>query len=357
MRIVGVRTARLEVPGQENLVTGEPSVVGFLHVAVDTDEGLVGESIVFAFDPRHLDVYRAMVSFLGQQVAGDDPTSTERIWQKLLAAAGPFGRSGVSMVGVSAIDRACWSLAAQSAVRPIHQLLGVVRDTVPAYGSGLWLSRTVDQLIADAADMLRAGFRGIKMRIGKAHLEEDVERVRAVRAAIGPDIALMVDANKRLTVDHAVRLGRRLEQFELAWFEEPVQAHDLAGSARVAAALDTPIASGESEYTRSGFRAILEARAADILMPDISRIGGVTEMMRVARLAEAYDVPVTPHHYAYECIQVLAAVANGTWLEVVPWFSTIYRDQLQIVDGRVAVPNSTGGFDLDPVAIERYRVD
>jgi L-alanine-DL-glutamate epimerase-like enolase superfamily enzyme len=357
MRIVGVRTTKLGVPGQEDVLTGDSRAVGFLHVAVDTDAGLAGESVVFALEPRHLDVFRAMVAFLGQEVAGDDPTATGRIWQKLWTRIAAFGRSGVAMVGVSAIDRACWSLAAQAAGRPIHRLLGGVRDSVPVYGSALWLSRTTEELVADAAALLGQGFRGIKMRVGKARLEEDVERVAAVRAAIGPDVALMVDANKRFTANHAIRLGRRLEPYDLTWFEEPVEAHDLAGSARVAAALDTPVASGESEFSPAGFRALLERGAADIVMPDIARVGGLTGLLKAAHLADAFGVPLSPHHYPYESCQVLGGISGGTWLEHVPWFDDIYRDRLELVEGRLVLPADPAGFRLDADAIERYRVD
>jgi L-alanine-DL-glutamate epimerase-like enolase superfamily enzyme len=330
--------------------------MAFLLVAIETDEGLTGQSLVFAFDPRHAEVLRPMVAFLGEEISGEDPTNPGRVWEKLWARAGSFGRAGVAMVGASAIDRACWNLAAQAAGRPIHRLLGSVRDSVPVYGSALWLFRTIDELTADATDLVARGFRGIKMRVGKPRLEDDVDRVRAVRQVIGPDIALMVDANKRFTPDHAIRLGRRLEPFDLTWFEEPVPAHDLAGSARVAAALDTPIASGESEYTRHGFRALIEAKAADVLMPDISRVGGVTELVKVIHLAEAFDLPVSPHHYPYESIHVLASAPNGTWVEDVPWFSTVYQRPLELVDGRVSLPDEPGGIGLDPEAIERYRV-
>jgi L-alanine-DL-glutamate epimerase-like enolase superfamily enzyme len=355
MRIVRVRTAKLELPDEHDLLSGDPRTMGVLHVVLETDTSLAGETVVVAFDPRHVDVVRPMVDLLGEEVIGEDPTATERIWQRLLARAGSFGRSGVAMIGVSAIDRVCWSVAAQAAGRPIHRLLGGVRDSVPVYGSGLWLFQTTDELIAEARTLVQRGFGGIKMRIGKARMDEDVERVRAVRDAVGPDIALMVDANKRFTVDHAIRLGRRLEPCNLAWFEEPVQAHDLSGSARVAAALDTPVASGESEYTVHGFRAMLEAGAADILMPDISRIGGVTGILKVAHLAEAFDVPVSPHHHPYESIQVLGGIANGTWLESVPWFDGLYEEPLAPVDGRVDLPDDPVGFRLDLEALERLR--
>jgi L-alanine-DL-glutamate epimerase-like enolase superfamily enzyme len=197
----------------------------------------------------------------------------------------------------------------------------------------------------------------MKMRLGKPRLEEDVERVRAVRAAIGPDIALMADANQGFTVDHAIRLGRKLEDFDLTWFEEPVAAYDLAGSAQVAAALDTPIASGETEYARYGFRDMLQARAADVLMPDLGRVGGVSEFVKVAHMADALDIPVSSHIYTEQSLALVASLGNATYLEHMPWFGGLFRERLELVDGRAMVPERPGfGFTFDPDAIDRWRL-
>jgi L-alanine-DL-glutamate epimerase-like enolase superfamily enzyme len=178
---------------------------------------------------------------------------------------------------------------------------------------------------------------------------QDAERVRAVRQAIGPGIRLMADANQGLNEAQAIRLGRMLEEYDLTWFEEPLPAWDLEGVARVAAALDTPIASGETEYTRYGFRGMLALRSADVLMPDLQRVGGVSEFMRVGHMAESHDVPVSSHLFPETSIQVLGALANAIYLEYMPWFSSLYRERLEFVDGDAVVPERPGwGFTLDP---------
>jgi L-alanine-DL-glutamate epimerase-like enolase superfamily enzyme len=167
----------------------------------------------------------------------------------------------------------------------------------------------------------------------------------------------MVDANQGFTVDHAIKLGRRLEQFDLVWFEEPVLAYDLEGSSQVADALDTPIASGETEYTRYGFRQMIEMRAADILMPDLARVGGITEFLKVAHMAEAFDIPVSPHVFTEQSLQIMGAIPNGIYLEHIPWFSPLYDKKLKIQGGLIEVPQNPGlGFVFDPNAIERYRI-
>ncbi len=195
------------------------------------------------------------------------------------------------------------------------------------------------------------------MRLGKPRVDEDVERVAAVRDAIGPDVALMADANQGFTVSHAVRLGRRLEEFRLDWFEEPVPAWDLEGHATVAAALDTPIASGETEYTRYGMRDMLKAKAVDILMPDLQRIGGLTEFRRVANLASSWDVPISTHIFTEQSLSIAGCAPNCIYLEHMPWFECLYRERMRLVDGRMAMPEGDGlGFTFDSDAVDRYRI-
>ena len=147
-----------------------------------------------------------------------------------------------------------------------------------------------------------------------------------------------------------------LEPYGLTWFEEPLPAYDLEGVARVAAALDTPIASGETEYTRYGFRRMLALRSADVLMPDLQRVGGVTEFLRVGHMADAFDIPVSSHLFPEMSVQLLAALGNATWLEHMPWFAPLYAGELEMRDGEVVVPEAPGwGLGLDPATIKRFK--
>ncbi|MGB6558165.1 MAG: mandelate racemase/muconate lactonizing enzyme family protein, partial [Pseudolabrys sp.] len=201
---------------------------------------------------------------------------------------------------------------------------------------GLWLSSSDKELVAEAERFAAAGFRAMKMRLGSPEPATDVARVRAVRTAIGPKIKLMADANQGLTENQAIRLGRALEEFDLTWFE------------RVAAALDTPIASGETEYTRYGFRRMLELRSADILMPDLQRVGGVSEFIRVGHMAESYDIPVSSHLFPETSLQVLGALANTIYLEYMPWFSKLYNETIKFAEGQAIVPERPGwGFTFN----------
>jgi L-alanine-DL-glutamate epimerase-like enolase superfamily enzyme len=336
---------------------GELRSAGVLLVHLETDQGAVGENLVFTLNNKRLAVLDEMVRSLAPLVVGEDPQFSTRFWSRAWTDINFVGHKGVPVMGISAIDGALWDVRGKLAGLPIHRLIGAQRATVPTYASaGLWLSSTIPELEAEAQGFVAEGFRAVKMRLGKPTVAEDVDRVRAVRAAIGHSVALMADANQQLTVDRAIRLGRRLEEFDLTWFEEPLPAYDLEGVARVAAALDTPIASGETEYTRYGFRQMLELKSADVLMPDLQRVGGVTEFLRVGHMADAFDIPVSSHLFPEMSVQVLAALSNATWLEHMPWFAPLYRETLELRDGEAVVPERPGwGFTFDPAAVERHR--
>jgi L-alanine-DL-glutamate epimerase-like enolase superfamily enzyme len=359
MKIADLRTIRAEVPLEKPIRTAihDFRSLGALLVTLDGD-GLVGESYLFANGTSQLKAMEEMVLSLRSLVLGADADLSEALWRQMWRAINFYGHKGIAVFALSAIDMALWDLRGKRAGLPIHRLLGACRTSVPTYASGgLWLGHSVEELVAEARSFVAAGFRAMKMRLGRPRLEEDVERVAAVRQAIGPDIVLMADANQGLTVGHAIRLGRRLEEFDLAWFEEPVPAYDLAGSARVAAALDTPIASGETEYARYGFRDMMQARAADVLMPDLARVGGVSEFVKVAHMADALDLPISSHIFTEQSLTVMAALGNATYLEHMPWFAPLFREELEMRDGEVVVPERPGiGFTFDWDAIERWRI-
>lgn len=351
MKVTKVETTPVVLPLPQPIFSalGEIRSFGCVLVHVHTDAGLVGENLVFTLNNVRTAVLREMIDGLAPLIVGSDPEHTGAFWSRAWTGINFLGHKGVSVVGISAIDGALWDIAGKAVNRPLYRLLGGARDAVPAYHSGgLWLSSSIDELVEEAGRYVSQGFRAVKMRLGSATHGQDIERVRAVRAAIGPGIKLMADANQGLTESEAIRLGRMLEEFDLAWFEEPLPAWDLDGVARVAAALDTPIASGETEYTRYGFRRMLELRSADVLMPDLQRVGGVTEFVRVAHLAAAYDIPVSSHLFSEMSVQVLGGLSNASYLEYMPWFAPLYNEELQFRDGHALVPERPGwGFTFN----------
>ncbi|MGP1613761.1 MAG: mandelate racemase/muconate lactonizing enzyme family protein, partial [Pollutimonas bauzanensis] len=279
---------RLEHPIRSAL--GPIDTCGVVLVRLHTSDGVVGENMVFTLNDRRTRVLHQMVDELADLIVGQDAGHIAGFWSRAWKDLNFFGQKGIPVMGISAIDGALWDAAGKTAGLPLYRMLGGAQDRVPAYHSGgLWLHRSIDELARDAQEMVEAGFKAVKMRLGLPDPAADMERVKAVRDAIGPQVKLMADANQGLNEAQAIRLGRMLEEYQLAWFEEPLPAWDLEGLARVAQALDTPIASGETEYARYGFRRMIELRSADVLMPDLQRVGGVSEYMRVGHMAAAYD--------------------------------------------------------------------
>ena len=360
MKITGMRCVQVEIPLEKPIRTAIHDVrsVGCVLVYLDSDTEFSGEAYNFTMNAVRLDVLQAMIESFAPHVVGKDPHDVEGIWDAMWRDINFFGHKGVSIFAMSSIDTACWDLVGKAAGQPLYKLFGACRDAVDVYASGgLWLSLSIDELVEEARAFLAEGFRAMKIRVGKQRIDEDVARIAAVRDAIGPHVALMADANQGFTVSHAIRLGRRLEEFGLAWFEEPVPAWDLRGHAAVTAALDTPIASGETEYTRYGMRDMLEAKAADVLMPDLQRIGGLTEFRRAANLASSFDIPVSSHIFTEQSLSIAGSTSNCTYLEHMPWFQSLYREPMELVDGRMAMPAGDGlGFTFDDDAVDRYRI-
>jgi L-alanine-DL-glutamate epimerase-like enolase superfamily enzyme len=361
MKITGIRTQPVFIEFDRPIGTAIHRIDGVaaLLVWLDTNEGLSGESYLWTMGARRLPVLEAMVRAFEPVVIGKDPRDIGAIWDALWADANFLGHKGVTLFGIAAIDWACWDILGQSLGQPVGRLLGWRRDRIGAYASGgLWASMTLDELCAEAEDFVAQGFRAMKMRVGQPDPRDDVERVAAVRGVIGDEIELMVDANQGLDVARATRLGRWLEEFDLTWFEEPVMAYDLRGSARVARALDTPIASGETEYGRYGFAEMIELGAADILMPDLERVGGVSEFMKVANMASARDIEVSPHIFTEHSLQLCAAISNCRIAEHMPWFEDLFEEELEIEAGEILIPDRAGmGFRFNDESIDRYAID
>jgi L-alanine-DL-glutamate epimerase-like enolase superfamily enzyme len=340
-------TVKLDKPIGSAL--GQLHSFGCILVFVHCDSGIVGENLIFTLNARRTRVLQSMVEEMADLVMGRDAGHIAGFWARAWSDINFLGHKGVPVVGISALDGALWDALGKTSNLPIYRILGGAQDRVPVYHSGgLWLSSSDKALAAEAERFAAAGFTAMKMRLGSPEPATDVARVRAVRTAIGPKIKLMADANQGLTESQAIRLGRALEEFDLTWFEEPLPAWDLDGLARVAAALDTPIASGETEYTRYGFRRMLELRSADILMPDLQRVGGVSEFIRVGHMAESYDIPVSSHLFPETSLQVLGALVNTIYLEYMPWFSKLYNETIKFAEGQAIVPERPGwGFTFN----------
>jgi L-alanine-DL-glutamate epimerase-like enolase superfamily enzyme len=360
MKITALRTQIVHLPVEPPILT---AILGSIRSAdcvltfLDTDQGITGEGLVMTINNRRLGVIHEMIRNLADLVVGLDPrlggSVNARAWQELNF----LGYEGVSIIGLAAIDNALWDLRGKAAGLNVAHLIGACRPTVPIYASGgLWLGTKIDALQNEARGFVERGFRAMKTRVGPTDPEQMVARVRAVREAIGPDIALMVDANQQMSVKQAIRIGRMMEDLNLTWFEEPVICHDHAGEAQIAAALDTPLASGETVYTHRGILQMLQARSADVLMPDLQRMGGPTEFLKAGHLCEAFHIPCASHLFPEMSLSLLAALPCGYYLEHMPWFEQIYRERIELdASGNAIVPDRPGwGFSFDPAAIKHF---
>lgn len=351
MKIVQVQTLKVEVPLNKPLITAihKTESIGAVIIRLETDSGLVGENYLFALNKDRLVVFEAMILSLKQFLIGQNPLYVERIWEQMWNDCNPVGQKGISISAISAIDTALWDLIGKHTNMPLYQLYGACRDKVKAYASsGLWLSASIDELIEEAHQFIEQGFLSMKLRLGKANPKEDIERARALRQSIGEDIEILTDANQSLNARQAIALARQLEELNIGWLEEPVPAHDLAGHSRILEAINIPVASGETDYTRFGMKNILDNKAVDILMPDLQRIGGLSEFRKTAALASAYNIPISTHIFTEQSLSIAGSAANCISVEHVDWFAPLYKETPIIEDGDIHMPQASGiGFQFD----------
>lgn len=359
-RITEVQTDFLSIPLDRPLVTAAfpiPAIDTAL-VRVRTGDGHTGVAWSFAFGRGKVAALVRLIDDLGDLVVGADASATEQLWTRMSKAVGFVGRHGLAALAMSAIDTACWDVKAQAAELPAHRLLGGFRDSVEVYASqGLWLDRSRDELAKEARDLVDQGFRAVKMRAGLPDEDEDVARVALVRDAIGPDVKLMVDANQAWDLKQTVRMARRLASYDLYWLEEPMPYTQVEAYAEARQALDMPLCTGESNYLKGDLLALAERRAADYIMPDLMRMGGMTELVKAAHLCESFEVPVTPHLFMEHCLHLAAGLPNVVWQEYQPWWQPIMAEPLQVIDGRVELGDKPGfGITLSDEAVERFRL-
>lgn len=269
---------------------------GSCIVEIETTDGIVGWGECYG--PSQ--VARAYIdSQYGPRLIGRDPFDVEVIWEDLYNRIKDYGSKGMAISALSGIDIALWDIIGKVCGKPIHKLIGGAHRTeVSAYATGLYfidMDRLIEEAVEEAHGYVEEGFTAIKMKIGLGSPKLDIERVAAVRKAIGDDIRLMVDANHCFTVPQAIRLGRELEQLNVEWFEEPISPEDLDGYVEVSRALDMAVAGGENEFTRWGFRDIVSRKAMDIIQPDVCAAGGISECRKIATLAAAHGVECVPH--------------------------------------------------------------
>lgn len=318
---------------------------------LETQDRLVGWSYIFLPDPSRAAVVKSVVEDLSSQAIGWEPSRYQRIYANMWNRANFLGHRGATLFGMSAIDMAVWDLHCKVLGQPLHKVLGSHTAEVPCYSSELLEADSSckdDELAAEARRLAKDGFTGIKMRVGLRPVAEEVGRVGAVRDAIGPHVDLMVDAAQRLTMAQSNRLIRALAEFDLAWFEDPVPQEQVDDMAAIRRTSPIPIASGHNDYGRYGFRALIEKSAVDVMLFDIARVGGITEFLRVAGHAAAYDVPMSSHVYPDISVQLVASIPNGLSAEHQEGWQPPNRSSVRPVNSTMRPSDAPGiGLDFD----------
>jgi L-alanine-DL-glutamate epimerase-like enolase superfamily enzyme len=348
MKIQRVRSDIVRLPADEPLADG-PATPGVTRdivvVKVTTADGIEGVGLTF-FGGALTNALKVAVDDLGARITGDDPRLVERIADKMRSVSGGSGPGGILTLAISALDTALWDIKAKALGLPVAHLLGGHRDKVPAYASGALMRHfTLKEVEASARKLVERGWKSMKTQLalpGHTSPEIEINRMKVVREAIGPDVQLMCDINQRWSVYQAIDIGRRIEEVNLHWLEDVTTCDDYDGLARVARALRTPIAGGEYVYGIQPFRQMLEARSVDIVMIDLLRAGGITQWMKIAGMAEAFNMPVVSHLIPEVHVHLIAAIPNGEIVEYMPWTRKLFDECPLPEKSMMSVPSMAG---------------
>ena len=364
MKITSYEAMTLHVP-EDDPLANMPEEAGrkrpMVAIRLRTDEGIEGIGVTL-YGGRATRSLRAMVEDLAAIIVGEDPMRIEAIVAKLRGgdiSAGTGGPGGIYTLALSAIDVALWDIKGKALEQPVWKLLGGHRNRVPTYASGSLRRGLTDKQAEQASRILiQKGFREMKTQMGlpgNPTPADEVRRVKVVRDAIGPDIKLMCDINQRWRPEQAIDIGHRVEEagVGLFWLEDVTTADDYQGLARVTDALDTPVAGGEYLYGPAPFRQMLEARSVDIIMIDLMRSVGITGFLKIAGMAEAFNMPVVSHLIPEIQVHLIAGIPNGLTVEYMPWTFRCYKEVPVPKNGMLTVPTKPGlGLEFDPKVVK-----
>jgi mandelate racemase len=359
MKIRGLRLRAVAAPMKRPLQTSiaAVTVAPLLLIDLETDAGIVGRSYLFALGKHNLAPIARLVEAMAEMVQGDEvaPLDLER---KLRAKYALLGVHNIVLFAIAGIDMAAWDALGQSLGLPLVRLLGSAPRPIPAYNSkGLGILRE-KELMKEATELVEEGFRAVKLRLGRPDARDDLKALKSVKKQVGPDITLMVDFNQALSVAEAVRRGRMIDdEGGVYWIEEPVRADDFRGCSQVKEAVQTPIQIGENFMGPEQMAQALAAGAADYVMPDAERIGGVTGWMRAAALAQGAGVEMSSHLFPEASCHLLAATPTCHWLEYVDWADAVLAEPLKVKEGHLLPSGAPGiGLAWDEKAVSRYQV-
>ena len=337
---------------------GEMTYFELITVRLTDSDGAEGTGYTYTVGAGGGAIHDMIVRDLTPRLIGQPAENIEALWQRMWWTLHYGGRGGHASSAISAVDIALWDLKTRKTGQPLYQALGGFDRNVPCYAGGIDLGLSLEALLEQTDGNLAKGFRAIKMKVGRPNLSEDLARVKGMRDHLGPDFPLMVDANMRWTVDQAIQAARALRPYQLVWVEEPTIPDDIAGHARIVREGGVPIATGENFHTLHEFAHFMRAEALTFPEPDVTNCGGVTVFMKVAHLAESFNLPVTSHGAHDVAVHLLAAVPNRSYLEAHGFGLDRYlAHPLEIVAGKAIAPDRPGtGIEFDWKGLQKLAV-
>jgi mandelate racemase len=330
---VRARAVRVPMTEPHRTASGVVAESPLVLVDVTTDAGVTGHAVLFTYTAAALRPVASLVTNLAPLVTGQ-PLAPVEINDRLTARFRLLGTQGLVGMAIAGIDMALWDAMARAQNLSLVRLLGGVEKPLRAYGAVGYDGPSDCARVAEA--WVLRGFSAVKVKIGYPEVKADIEVIRAIRSAVGPDVSIMVDYNQCLPPAQAIERLRRLEDFDLAWVEEPTLAHDYAGHARIAREIATPIQCGENWWGPLDLRHAIDARASDLVMPEVMKIGGVTGWRRAAALAEVHGLPISSHLWPEISAHLLASTPVAHWLEYADWWNPVIAEPLQVTSGIVA---------------------
>lgn len=329
-----------------------------LFVVITDADGIKGTGYSYTIGQGGGAILSLLQQTMLPKLIGREAEEIGRIWHDMLFSTHATAVGAITSLALAAIDTALWDLRCKKANLPLWWILGGAKDCVPMYTTeGGWLHIEAQALVDDAVEAQSLGFSGSKIKIGRPHLNDDRMRLSAVREAVGPNYEIMVDANQSFSRAEATRRAAMLEEFGIAWFEEPMPADDVAEHALLAASTSVPIAVGESMYSLSQFKDYLVFGGASIVQVDVARIGGITPWMKVAHLAEAHNIPVCPHFLMELHVSLVCAIPNAPWLEYIPQIDALTKSPMRMENGKAYPSDKPGlGIDWDWEVLEASRI-
>ncbi len=361
MTIRALRVTKLRLPWADDpWLAGHAlgAMRNLLVLEVETAGGIVGMGYLHLLSPGVETIAACIKEMIAPRVIGKDATAVEGIWYDCWRATITAGRGGIAMMAISALDIALWDIVGKRAGLPLHRLWGNFRTEMPVYGSGCFRGSGGEGMIAKARHYVSQGYKAIKMQVAHVgDLATDLANVRAMRDAVGPDVAIMIDVNMGWTADVAILMGRKFEEFDVYWLEEPVLPDDFAGYQRIAGALDMRVVGGETHFGRHDLKPFLDDPRLPILQPDPMR-GGLTELRKIAVLADAAGMLMAPHLFPELNVQLLASIPNGLWIEQMGLIDDLWVEPVPITNGMIRAPERPGhGLAFKPEVLRDFAVN